>query len=87
MRAIGIINSETKFEPADFDNDRLKCIGMLKTPKNKTAAVMKSRFDIPEHWYVIYGTSRLCFTDFDEAVDYCLSRGFKLVANSFKGGL
>lgn len=58
-----------------------------KNSEKKTAAVMKSRFDIPEHWYVIYGTSRLCFTDFDEVVAYCLSRCFKLVANSFKGGL
>lgn len=87
MRTIGIINSKIKFKPADYSTDRLECKGLLKTPNNTIAAVMMSRFDIPEHWYVIYGTSRLCFTNFDEAIAYCLSNGFKLVPDSFNGGI
>lgn len=41
--------------------------------------IMRSREANPFGWKVVYGFSQVFFRSFSEAVDFCNSRGFRLV--------
>lgn len=76
MRAIGILEKDFRLDKDDFSNERYNCVGLLKSPSNTTAALMQSRFGIPERWCVIYGSVNLFFTSKKSALDYCAKHGF-----------
>jgi hypothetical protein len=85
MRIMGIANNQIRLTPDNFSNDKFECTNLLTTPNGKTAALVSNRYDMPKHWYVIFGTSRLCFKSSDEAITYCLNKGFKLADSSSIG--
>ena len=80
---IGIIDTENKIpvymRASDFGNDRYEGIEIRADKKNAPVIVMRSKGEAPLPWKVAYGFSQIYFRTFAEAIEFCNSRGFKLV--------
>ena len=80
---IGIYSDAGKQPPSmrasDFSTDRFEGVELRADRKHDPVVIMKSRQDDPLNWKVVYGFSTVFFRSFAEAVEFCNSRGFRLM--------
>ena len=83
FKPYGYFSEDNSFPPgmraSDFSNDHYAGIRMGKDIRDQTVLVMKSKDASPMPWSVCYGFSSVFFKTFREAMDFCNSRGMKLM--------
>lgn len=70
-------NSHLKAE--HFSNDLYEGIQLRQSKKGTPVIISKSKRDDPLKWRVAYGFSQVYFRTFDEAVEFCNSRGMEIM--------
>lgn len=83
IRAIGIANKE-KIAPnfmkaSDYSNENFNCVEVRTTKNNQPVIIMQSKKTTPLMWKVCYGYSQVYFRTFAEAIEFCNSRGMKIM--------
>ena len=64
----------TDFSDKAYDGVEMRC-----TDKGLPVVIMHSKETAPLMWKVVYGFSQVYFRSFAEAVDFCNSRGMKIM--------
>lgn len=65
--------------PSDYSDKNYDGIELRKDRKGMPVVISRSRKTAPMMWKVSYGFSQIFFRTFDEAVEFCSSRGMELV--------
>lgn len=80
---VGIYDTDSRLplyaKAADLSGDRYDGIQMRKSRDGYPVIVMRGKNTAPLPWKVAYGFSEIYFRSFEEAIDFCNSRGMKLV--------
>lgn len=63
----------------DFSNKRYDGIQLRTDRRENPVVIMRSKETDPLRWKVVYGFSQVFFRSFAEAVEFCNSRGFRLL--------
>lgn len=63
--------------PSDVENDRYRCLYVLRTKDGYPVMVMQSKLQNPARWMVLNGRSTVYFRSRMEAVDHCIARGYR----------
>lgn len=69
----------THMRPDDFSSSRYGGIQQKSDGGEDPVVIMRSKETDPLRWKVVYGFSRVFFRSLAEAVEFCNSRGFRLV--------
>ena len=69
----------THMRPDDFSSSRYDGIRQKSDGGEDPVVIMRSKETDPLRWKVVYGFSRVFFRSLAEAVEFCNSRGFRLV--------
>jgi hypothetical protein len=62
-----------------FSDDNYAGVEMRKDTKGTPVLVMRSKKTAPLMWKVVYGFSQMYFRTFADAIEFCNSRGMKLI--------
>ena len=65
--------------PEDFSNKRYDGVQLRADRQENPVVIMRSKETDPLRWKVVYGYSQVFFRSLAEAVEFCNSRGFRLV--------
>ena len=80
---IGIYSDAGKQPPrmraSEFSTDRFEGVELRAARKHDPVVIMKSRQNDPLNWKVVYGFSTVFIRSFADAVEFCNSRGFRLM--------
>lgn len=63
----------------DFSDRRYDGVQIRTDREKHPVVIMHSKESDPLRWKVVYGFSQIYFRSFAEAVEFCKSRGFRLV--------
>ena len=69
----------THMRPEDFSSSGYGGIRQQADGGKDPVVIMRSKETDPLRWKVVYGFSRVFFRSLAEAVEFCNSRGFRLV--------
>lgn len=64
---------------SDFSDRNYEGIQLRKTKQGMPVIISQSRKTAPLMWKVSYGFSQIFFRTFDEAIEFCGSRGMDMV--------
>ena len=64
---------------SDYSNDEYDTVELRSDRKENPVVIMHSKRTAPLTWKVVYGFSTVFFRSFAEAVEFCNTRGFKLM--------
>lgn len=64
---------------SDFSDRNYEGIQLRKTKEGMPVIISQSRKTAPLMWKVSYGFSQIFFRTFDEAIEFCGSRGMDMV--------
>ena len=64
---------------SDFSDRNYEGIQLRKTKEGMPVIISQSRKTAPLMWKVSYGFSQIFFRTFDEAIEFCSSRGMDMV--------
>lgn len=89
FRPIGIYSKNGGFCPgtvraSDFSNKMYEGVQLRRTVTGQPVIIMHSKRKAPMPWKVIYGFSTVFFDSFRSAVDFCNSRGMRIVQEQYK---
>ena len=80
---IGIYDEDSDalclMKASDFSDRNHEGIQVRRTKEGEPVIISKSRKTAPLEWKVSYGFSQIFFRTFEEAVNFCGSRGMDLV--------
>ena len=83
LKALGIASKDRNIlpymRPSDYSDSRYDCVELRATKNNHPVLVMQSKKTAPLMWKVCFGFSQVYFPSFAEAVDFCNSRGMKIM--------
>ena len=83
LKPIGIYRNakrKTSFGKAsDYGNDKYDGVELRVDGNKRPVIIMHSKDTAPLRWKVVYGFSTVFFRSFADAVEFCNSRGFRLV--------
>ena len=86
---IGIYRNEDSgmpdFRVENFNTDKYRAVELREDRRQRPVVIMRSSETAPLSWKVVYGFSQVFFRTFPEAIEFCNSRGFKLVKKSAEG--
>lgn len=75
----------THMRPEDFSSSGYGGIRQQADGGKDPVVIMRSKETDPLRWKVVYGFSRVFFRSLAEAVEFCNSRGFRLVKEQLEG--
>lgn len=75
----------THMRPEDFSSNGYGGIRQQADGGKDPVVIMRSKETDPLRWKVVYGFSRVFFRSLAEAVEFCNSRGFRLVKEQLEG--
>ena len=83
---IGIYRNDDTGIPAmkveNFNTDKYTTVELREDSRKRPVMITRSVDTAPLSWKVVYGFSQVFFRTFAEAVEFCNSRGFKLIKQS-----
>ncbi len=83
FKPIGIYrNADTKMprpKVSDYDSEEYDAVELRSDRKENPVVIMHCKQTAPLTWKVVYGFSEVYFRSFAEAVEFCNTRGFKLM--------
>ena len=85
LKPIGIYDEDEDgdvlcfMKASDYSNRDYEGIQLRKTKKGMPVVISRSRKTAPLEWKVSFGFSQIFFRTFDEAVEFCNSRGMDKV--------
>ena len=75
----------THMRPEDFSSSGYGGIRQQADGGKDPVVIMRSKETDPLRWKVVYGFSRVFFRSLADAVEFCNSRGFRLVKEQLEG--
>ncbi len=75
----------THMRPDDFSSSRYGGIQQKSDGGEDPVVIMRSKETDPLRWKVVYGYSQVFFRSLAETVEFCNSRGFRLVKEQLEG--
>ncbi len=77
-------NAAPPVRASDYSDGRYDgvCCGVDRS--RSPVVIMRSRRTDPLRWKVMYGFSQIFFRTFEDAVEFCSSRGFQLVKDQVR---
>lgn len=83
LKAIGIYEDDKDslrfMNASDFSDKNYEGIQLRQFRKGMPVIISKSRKTTPLEWKVSYGFSQIFFRTFDEAIEFCDSKGMEIV--------
>ena len=83
LKPIGIVpeNNKKSFDmkASDFGNKYYDGIQVRQTESGIPVIIMRCKRDEPMRWKVCYGYSQVFFKSFEDAAEFCNSRGMKIM--------
>ena len=83
LKAFGIASKDRNvsafMNTADYSDKNYDCVELRATKNNHPVLIMQSKKTAPLMWKVCFGFSQVYFRSFAEAVDFCNSRGMKIM--------
>lgn len=83
MKFMGITDAKKhipkEMEPSDLSDKHYECITMGLDERDNMVAILHSKETAPLKWKVAYGMSQIYFRTFEEAMDFCNSRGMEII--------
>lgn len=88
LRPMGIAPGKEKKpymrKASDYDDDLYDGVQLRSTKAGAPVIIMHCKRDDPLRWKVVYGYSSIFFRSFAEAVEFCNSRGMKIIKEQMK---
>jgi len=85
---VGIYEKDSRLplyaKASDLSDEHYDGIQMRKSRDGHPVIVMRSKKSAPLPWKVAYGFSEIYFRSFEEAINFCNSRGMQLVKEQLK---
>ena len=72
------------FKASDFSDKHYDGVEVRSDRDKKPVVIMRCKRNEPLLWKVVYGFSQIYFRSFAEAVEFCNTRGFKLVKDQVR---
>ena len=72
-------NALCVMKASDYSDRNYEGVQLRKTKKGTPVIISRSKKTSPMEWKVSYGFSQIFFRTFDEAIEFCGSRGMDLV--------
>jgi len=83
LKALGISRRDSNvaafMKPSDYSDKNYDCVELRSAKNNLPVLIMQSKKTSPLMWKVCFGFSQVYFRSFAEAVDFCNSRGMKIM--------
>jgi len=82
FKPIGIVNAKHLYKfvkPSNYSDKNYNCVEVRNSRDDKPVIIMQSKKTTPLMWKVCYGFSQVYFRSFKEAIDFCNSRGMKII--------